>query len=138
MAGKFGHGTTLEVTVNSVLTAVAGLTSVGGLDLSSDEVDVTAHDSADGYREFEQGLKDGGSVEVEGNFYNDATQANLKTLFDSGEVVAMAITWPGTVGSWTFNAFVSGFSTDSPMDDKLSFTATVKVSGKPTLVEAGS
>lgn len=137
MAGEFGFGTQFKVTVNTVLTAVADLTSISGPDMSADEVDFTSHDSLGGYREFGQGLKDGGSVELEGNFYSDTTQENLIDVFDSGDTVAMEIVFPNGLGKWTFDGFVTAFSTDAPHDDKLSFTATVKITGKPELV-AGS
>jgi predicted secreted protein len=133
MAGTFGKGTVFSATVGSVLTAIANLTNIGGLDLSSDEIDVSDHDSADGYREFIQGMKDGGSVSLEGHFTNDVSQTDLLDLFDSGAVVAMSIAFPDNLATWTFNGFVSGIGTDAPSDDKLGFTASVKVSGKPTL-----
>ena len=41
---------------------VAGLTSIGGLELSADTIDVTKLDSAGGYREFIGGFKDGGPL----------------------------------------------------------------------------
>lgn len=134
MSGKFGFGTAFSVTIDSVLTPVASLTGITGLDLTADEVDVTAHDSADGYREYLQGLRDGGSVSLEGNFFNDDSQLALKDLFDAGSVVAMEIAFPNSLATWSFNGFVTGLSTDAPMDDKISFSATVKVTGKPTLV----
>jgi predicted secreted protein len=133
MAGKFAFGTSFSVTVSSVLTPIASLTSITGLDLSADDIDVTAHDSADGYREFVQGLRDGGTVSIEGNFTGVASQEALKTLFDSGEVVAMEIGFPDAFAEWQFNGYVNALSTDAPMDDKASFSATIKVSGKPIL-----
>ncbi len=133
MAGKFAHGTTFSATISSVLTPIASLTSITGLDLSADDVDVTAHDSADGYREFVQGLRDGGTVSIEGNFTGVASQEALKDLFDSGEVVAMEIGFPDAFAEWQFNGYVNALSTDAPMDDKVSFSATIKVSGKPVL-----
>ncbi len=133
MAGQFAHGTELKITVSEALKAVAGLTSISGLDLSADEIDYTAHDSPDGYREFGQGLKDAGSVEVEGNFFSDDSQEDVFDLFESGDTVPMEIVFPSGLGKWEFDAFVSAFSTDAPLDDKLGFTATFKVSGQPTL-----
>lgn len=133
MAGKFAFGTIFKVTIASVLTPIASLTSITGVELSADEIDVTAHDSPDGYREYAQGLRDSGSVAIEGNFTGDTSHEALKTLFDSGDTVAMSITFPGTLGNWTFNGFITGFSTDAPMEDKLTFSATIKVTGKPIL-----
>lgn len=133
MAGKFAKGTVFSVTVGSVLTPIASLTNIGGVELSADDVDVTAHDSADDYREFIQGLKDGGSVSIEGNYTHHTSQIALKTLFDSGDTVAMEIDFPDALATWSFNGYINGFSTDAPLDDKLTFSASIKVTGKPTL-----
>lgn len=136
MAGKFAKGTVLSVTVGAVLTPVLNLTGVSGVDLSADEIDTTDHDSVDGYKEFEQGLKDGGTVSIEGNFTNHASQVALKTLFDSGEKVACEIEFPNALAKWTFTAFVSAISTDAPYDGKIDFAGALKVSGKPVLTTA--
>ena len=133
MAGKFAKGTVFSATIGAVLTPIASLTSISGVELSADDVDVTAHDSADDYREFVQGLKDGGSVSIEGNFTHVASQIGLKTLFDSGDIVAMSIAFPDALATWTFNGYVNALSTDAPMEDKISFSASIKVTGKPTL-----
>lgn len=133
MAGTFAKGTVLSVTVAAVLTPVLNLTGISGVEITSDEVDVTDHDSVDNYKEFVQGLKDGGSVSLEGNFTNHASQIALKTLLDSGAVVACEIQFPNSLANWAFNAFVSSLSTDAPYDGKIGIAATLKVSGKPTL-----
>lgn len=133
MAGVFGYGTVFSVTVGSVLKPIANLTNIGGLDLTADEIDVTDHDSEDGFREFISGLKDGGSVSLEGNFTDDASQKDLLNLLVSGTVVPMTIAFPDGLATWSFEGFVSGFGTEGPLDDKIPFTASVKVSGKPTL-----
>lgn len=133
MAKGSAFGTTLSVTIASVLTPVAELTNIGGLSLDSDEIDVTTHDSTEGWREFVQGLKDGGSFDVEGIYMADASQKGLVTLLGAGTVGACEIVFPSTLGKWTFNGFVKSFATDGPMDDALKFTATIRVSGKPTL-----
>lgn len=136
MAGKFGFGTVFSVTYGDptpALTPIASLTSIKGVELTADDVDVTAHDSPNGYREFIQGLKDGGTIEVEGNYTNVESQVAMVDLFHSGEVVAMKIQFPNALGNWTFSGYVNKVATDAPMDDKLGFSASVKVSGKPVL-----
>lgn len=138
MAGYFANGTIFSATIDSVLTPIAELTTITGLQLESDDIDVTSHDSTDKYREYVQGLKDAGEVELEGNFINDSSQVALKTLFDAGTVVAMTISFPSSAGLWSFNGYVKGFTTEAPYDDKLSFTGTIKVTGKPTLTTNSS
>lgn len=126
---KLNIGATLPV-------SVGGLTSIGGLELSADTIDVTTLDSAGGYREFIAGFKDAGEVSVEG--YLDATtgqgQKEMYDLFESGIVEDFAIVFPiATKTSWEFQGIVTGFSTGADLEDPLAFSATIKVSGAPTL-----
>lgn len=133
--GVFGNGAVLTLG-----SAIANLTGISGPNLSADTIDVTTHDSADGFREFIGGLKDGGEISLEGNF-TDAAAANvLITLFSSGEVTSGAtLTVPSTDTSGTailtFDGIVTGYEIDAPHDDKITFSATIKVTGKPVLTE---
>jgi predicted secreted protein len=133
MAGVFAHSTTFNVTIATVLTPIAELTTITGLEVTADEIDVTSHESADGFREYVGGLRDAGSVSIEGNFIGDASQEALLTLLKSGDISDMTIVFPDSTATWTFKGFVTAFSTDAPMEDKLSFSATIKVTGVPTL-----
>lgn len=126
-------GTTL--TVDS--TAVAGLTSIGGLELSADTIDVTTLDSEGGYREFIAGFKDAGEVSLEG-YLNSVTgkgQKELYDLFESGDEGAFEIDFPEG-SSWSFSGVVTGFGTSADLEDPLGFSCTIKVSGKPTFTAA--
>ena len=93
-------GTKLEIDS----TAVAGLTEISGLSLSADTLDTTTLDSADGYREFIGGFKDGGEVSISGYFDNTTGegQAELYTAFESGDVEEFAIEFPADLDAkWT-------------------------------------
>lgn len=115
--------------------AIAGLTSIGGLDLSSETVDVTTLDSDGGYREFIGGFKDGGEVPISG-FFDPTSQAGLQTDFESQEVADYVIEFPAGIGySWNFKAIVTGFKTGAEVDGAVSFEGNLKVSGKPTLAQ---
>ena len=46
----------LGTILNAGTQKIGGLTSIGGLELSSDTIDVTTLDSSGGYREFINGL----------------------------------------------------------------------------------
>ena len=128
---KSAFGTTLK----KGATAIAELTNIGGPSLSADTLDVTSLDSADGYREFIQGVRDGGEISIEGNFIpGNAGQVALVTDLNDGSLDAYTITFPAAMATtWTFNAIVTAFECSAPFDDKASFTATLKVSGKPVL-----
>jgi len=128
---KSAFGTTLK----KGATAIAELTNIGGPALSADTIEATSHDSADGYREFLQGLRDGGEISIEGNFIpGNAGQVALVTDLNDGSLDEYTITFPVAMATtWTFDAIVTAFESSSPFDDKASFTATLKVSGKPVL-----
>lgn len=124
MAGVFGHGSTFNFGAT-----ISELTNIGGLDLSTDSIDVTSHDS-DGYREKVAGLKDAGEFPIEGNVESYAQYDALLTLWKSGAETEGTITIPGVM-TMTFNGFLSGLSTAIPHDDKVSFSAMVTVTGEP-------
>lgn len=120
-------------------TAVAQVTNISGPGLTADTIDVTSHDSTAGYREFLQGLKDGGEVTLDLNFdpvgaTHDDVSGGLLDDYDSGTAVSWVITFSDAATStWAFSGIVTGFEVEAPMDDKLSATATIKVTGQPTL-----
>jgi len=117
-------------------TPIAELTSIGGLELSADTIETTTLDAVDGYRTFIQGLKDAGEVSISG-YFNPETgqgQAELLAAFESGAVEPYTIEFPPSLGAkWEFQAIVTGFSTGAELEDNVSFEATLKVTGKPTL-----
>lgn len=114
---------------------VGALSSVSGIDASADEVEVTDMGNTDGYREYLPGFKDGGEVSLSGYVDGeDAGQARLYELMESGDVVDCKIQFPAKIGkTWSFKAGVTKFTTSADVDDAITFEATLKVSGKPTL-----
>jgi predicted secreted protein len=117
---------------------IAELTAINPA-LSSDELDVTNHDSASRYREFIQGLKSG-EFSIEGNYlpgnstHDTTTNTGLLSNFDAGTVKNWKIIFPDSGSTtWTFAGIVREHSVSGPVDDKLSFTATVRVTAAMTL-----
>ena len=135
---KRALGTKLQIGTDTPVT-VAGLTSIGGLELSADTIDVTTLNNDGGYREYIAGFKDAGEVSLEGYLELDEGQQELYDLFESGETEDFTIQFPGNFGKWEFKGVVTGFSTSADLEDPLSFSATIQVSGKPQLtINAGS
>lgn len=128
-------GTTLQIGDTTPVT-VGGLTEIGGLELSADTIDVTTLNSDGGYRDFVAGFKDAGEVSLSG-FFDPTTgegQAELFAAFESGEKTAFAIVFPTAMGKkWTFNGIVTGFGTGATVEDPVTFSATIKVVGAPSL-----
>lgn len=115
---------------------IAGVTELGGPEIEADTIDVTTLDSPNGYREFIQGLKDGGEVSVSGFLYVGDTNGQMGLLDDlnSGIVQGFSLVFSAALGaSWDFSAVVTGFSTSAAVEDAIPFECTLKVTGKPTL-----
>lgn len=116
---------------------IANLTSIDGVGVSSDTIETTNLSNESGYRTFVTSLKDAGEVGISGHFdYESHNQ--LLDDFEAGTVDAYTIEFPdqGTTSGtqWTFSAVVTAFSTSVELEDLISFEATLKVSGRPSLI----
>ncbi len=109
--------------------------SLAGPPLTRETVDATNHESPDGYREFLPSLADGGEVSGEGNLIMDTTQTNLLTDHQNGTLRNFELLVPLKGGSkkWSFAAYVTQFEASYPIDDKMTYAFSLKVTGKPTL-----
>lgn len=136
-AGVSGFGTLF----NWDSVDIAELTNISGPSESAATIDVTSHDSDDGYDEFVAGIRSGGDISIEGNFIStDSTgQIAMHTDFQAGSKKTWIIKHPAWVSSSheypqiTGSGIVTAFALGAPYNDKISFSATIKVSGKPTL-----
>lgn len=136
-----GHGTKLQTGDDAspeVFTDIAEVTSIS-FEFSRDSIDVTHMQSPDGWREFIPALKDGGEITVEINYVpGAATVLALMAEFSLGAAAAVKnrrILW--TDGSFLeFTGFLTGVPGEIPVDDKMSASATFKVTGKPVLTQA--
>lgn len=126
-------GTILKIATN----AVAKLKSIGGINITRAVVDVTTHDSADEYREYIAGLKDGGEVPISGLLLPTDTdgQIALQAALESGAETVFAIVFPAPISyTWSFNGIVTSFATTpADIEGAVGMEAKIKVSGKPTL-----
>ena len=129
-------GTTLKVNNK----AVGGLTTINGIEISAETVDLTSLDNSSGYREKEPGFKDAGEVTVSGFLDgSDQGQDEMYTLLNSGATTTCAIVFPAKIGkTWTFTAGVSRFVTGAELEGGVTFEATLLVSGQPTLAASAS
>jgi len=131
-SGVSGFGTVLIWNYQKVLE----LSSIGGVSQTAGTIDVTSHDSSDGFKEYIAGLRDGGEVAIEGNFIS--TDANGQIAFhtdiQAGTKRYAYIVFPMALGgSQEFYAIATGFSLAQPIDDKLGVSGSLKLSGKPPM-----
>jgi predicted secreted protein len=136
VAGIDGFGTQLKRGDGAdpeVFTAIANITSINPPNMSRETIDLTTHQSADGWMEFKGALKDGGEVSSDVN-YDPAQHDTLVADFEDDDPRNYQIVFPDDASTtWSFAAILTGFEPEAPYDDKLAASLTWKVSGKPTL-----
>ena len=118
---------------------IAQVRTINGMNLSVDTVDVTSHDSPDGWEEIIPTILRSGELSLEILYDpNDATHklaaGGLLNDFVSKTSQAFTLTFPTSpVVNWTFTAYVTGFEPTMPVDGELAASVTLKPTGKPTL-----
>ncbi|MFA5374127.1 MAG: phage tail tube protein [Candidatus Omnitrophota bacterium] len=112
------------------------LTNISGPAQSRDMIEVTNHDSANGFKEYIAGLIDGGEITMEGNFVagDAAGQIAFNTDLQAGTSRVVWIVMPMSVGAaLSLSGIGSGFEQSFPHDNKIGVGGSLKVTGKPTL-----
>lgn len=143
MAEYAGYRTKLEVEINSVYTEVAQIRDLSGPAAEADQIEVSHRGSR--YRRYVAGMVDGGEVTFDVVFdpdhasHDPTISGSMYDLLESGEVSSFRITFPGVgndVTTATFDAFVSGFEINSPLEDGITADLTLKITGAVTWAHA--
>ncbi len=126
--------------------AVMGVKSISGPNISRDTHDTTTQAQASNYREFIGGMVDGGELSFEANFLPRDPSQNFS---EGGFLAEFDRNSCNSRGNWRvllpecegepegyieLQAIVTGAGFQFPMDDLMSFSGTMKVSGRPNLV----
>ena len=115
---------------------IANLTSIGEIGIESEEIDVTDHDSPNGYKEFEASLKDAGEVPLAGNIKNESNVEKMLALAESQSMEEWEVTYPSGA-KWSFSGFIKSFKDGEKTPDGVAtFSASIRISGKPTYTKA--
>jgi len=132
-----GFGTLLQVEDSpgaGTYTTIGGVRDISGPTFEAEEIDVTDHDSANGFREYLQGLKDAGELTAEINFEPDVTLHDQ--LFD--DLVAgttreyrIRLAQMGTPYNLTFDAFVKSMPNNFPVGQQVTANLTLRITGAP-------
>lgn len=128
-------GTTFAITPSGgQKVTVAKLTSIGEINQSIEEIDVTTLDSTGGYKEFIPGYRDAGEVQLDGFFCpGNASQTAIADLFTSGVVCPCEIKFADQT-TVTFNAFVKGLKIGpEEVNSSPRFGATLRLTGEVTI-----
>lgn len=135
---RIGQGTLLQTSTDGVVyTTIAELTEIGEIALGEgDDVDVTSHDSPDGYRQYTRGLVDTAEITFTGNWTGGASQLNAINKILAGPTTVLdyiKVVLPSSLGTFTSRGYVKTTAINPQLDDKIEFNGSLKLSGKPTL-----
>ena len=115
---------------------IANLTSIGEIGVESEEIDATDLDSPDNYKEFIAGSKDAGEVSLAGNIKEESNVEKMLALAESQSMEEWEVTYPSGA-TWVFSGFVKSFKDGEKTPDGLAtFSATIRISGKPVYTKA--
>ena len=136
----WAYGSKLQIGDGAVSEAFADVAEILELtppSMSRDDIDVTSHNSSDGYREFIAGMRDGGEVSFKANWLpTNATHDNTTGLLESFNDNAShnwKIILPSSLITISFVGFLTAFEPDLPLEEQAQLSGTIKVSGKPTV-----
>lgn len=125
-----GSGTLLKMGATPV--EIAELSSISGPSLKAKTVDVTNMDSA-GVAEKIPGILDNGTVQIEGNYISDASQTSFITAVQAKTLESFVIDFPSpSTHTIAFSAYVTEFTPDFKVSDRITFKATLEVTGVVT------
>ena len=140
MAGIQAMATSLKMVKTGSETddlVIAHITSIGEQSSEAEEIDVTTLDSPNRAKEFIQGAKDAGSIEVAINNCFDGQIAALKAVYASGAIRQWIETFPDDAGTLTYSGYISALTFgEATPDGLLSATITIRLSGEPVYTEA--
>lgn len=141
-AAVLAQGTLLKIGDGaSNYTTIAEVKNISGPQLTGSGVDVTSHDSANQFKEYIGGLRDGGKITFDVNWIpSGATQGFTTGLLKQGFGGTKAnnnqfqiVFTDGSSTTWTFKGFVTKFAPSAGVDKELSASVEIQVSGQPTL-----
>ena len=135
---SFGAALAWDSAGGASYTAIGQVKDIAGPGIARGTVDVTDHDSTDGFREFLGGLVDGGEVTFvigydNANAQHAALITNLASTTCTKATFQLTLTVCSGTAVWTWGGFVIGFNPAAPVEGENTAEVGVKVSGKPIL-----
>lgn len=121
---------------------IAELTTINGIAVTADTVEVSTHQSAQAFKEFIAGMLEMSDVTLEGYYAFDDTTGQHAMLVDMKARAAkeFIITFPSSTGtSWTADGFITLFAPSvGAIDGPIPFAVTIKPTGVPSFAVATS
>ena len=136
---RLGYGTLLQRYTSASWVTVAEQITINGPNLSSDDVEVTNHDSPGGSKEYIPALMDTGEISWEGNFIpTNASQQQMLTDQKNRTVADWRIVLPDATDidnrtKWTFEGYIRNVDFSYPTQDAMRINGTMKLAGEAVL-----
>ena len=127
------HGTAIEI---APMVPLLEIFKLGGPNQKLDTKDATNMGSPNGYKEFIAALREGGEITFEGNYIpHDTTQENVNSDMQGATTSQWSVAQPTLPDQfvWYCSGIVIALSPTTPVDDRMTWTGTIKITGKPTL-----
>lgn len=114
-----------------VFTTIAEITNISGPGIKMDLIDATHMESPNSFREYIPSLLDGTEISFDLNYLpGDTNQGGLREDQLARAIRNYQIVWTDEDGSTdSFAGYVTDFTPSAKIDDKLSASATIKITG---------
>lgn len=139
-----GYGTLLQRWSGAAWVTTAEQVNVNGPSLSSDDVEVTNHDSPNSTKEYIPALLDTGEISFDGNFIpSNASQQQLladqvaRTVSDWRIVLPDAVLLANRT-KWTFEGYIKTLDFSYPTPTQMTISGSMKLAGAATLSSVDS
>lgn len=123
--GISGFGTTLEGATTGVIGMITKVSRTGS---DADTINISTMNAPQAWKKFIAGMKD--AKEITLTLLYEKTNAGVLQGAVGQENEAWTVTIPDG-STWVCDGFVTHVGDESPMEDKISSTATIKLSGIP-------
>lgn len=110
--------------------AVGGLTDISFPGVDVNMIETTDFDVTDNFKTYIGGLADAGEMTLTGNYIR-ADTGQTEIADHPGDTAAYVLKFSNN-DQYAGSCIIGGFELSNPLDDKVTFTAKLKLSGKPT------
>lgn len=112
----------------STTTTIADVVGISVSGLTASDIDITSSESSDGFMEFKAGLVDPGEISID-LVYSQATAAALAAAVGTSQTITITFS---NGNKFVCTGYIKSVSTTGSLGDKISATATIKITGKPS------
>ena len=123
--GISGFGATLS---GASTGAIAQITSISVSGMEVDDLDVTTMLSPNGWKEFVAGLKDASEIALQLLYFKTAHNTIQGALGSANEAWTVTLADSAT---FVCSGYIKSLGIESPMEDKMTQSCTIKLSGEP-------